>query len=190
MNAHVSNKTPSGTYRGPGRVEANFFRERLIDMAAADLGVDPADMRRRNFVDSAGDAVQHRPARDLRAAGANSIPAISPRFLSEALEEIGWPDKQDIQGREIDGWYHGIGFASFVESSAGGLKEHARIRLRLDGALDVYVGSTSSGQGHETVFAQVCADALATAARPAFGSSAPRPTNWRKGSARGTAARP
>ena len=50
VNAHVSNKTPSGTYRGPGRVEANFFRERLIDIAAADLGIDPADMRRRNFV--------------------------------------------------------------------------------------------------------------------------------------------
>ncbi len=50
VNAHVSNKTPCGTYRGPGRVEANFFRERLIDMAAADLGVDPADIRRRNFV--------------------------------------------------------------------------------------------------------------------------------------------
>ena len=50
VNAHVSNKTPSGTYRGPGRVEANFFRERLIDIAAADLGIDPADIRRRNFV--------------------------------------------------------------------------------------------------------------------------------------------
>ena len=50
VNAHVSNKTPSGTYRGPGRVEANFFRERLIDIAAGDLGIDPAEIRRRNFV--------------------------------------------------------------------------------------------------------------------------------------------
>ena len=60
----------------------------------------------------------------------------------------------------IDGRCHGIGFASFVESSAGGLKEQARIRLDRNGTLDVFVGSTSSGQGHETVFAQVCADAL------------------------------
>ena len=52
VNAHVSNKTPSGTYRGPGRVEANFFRERLIDIAAADLGIDPAELRRRNFVNA------------------------------------------------------------------------------------------------------------------------------------------
>ena len=59
-----------------------------------------------------------------------------------------------------DGRCHGIGFASFVESSAGGLKEQARIRLNRNGTLDVFVGSTSSGQSHETVFAQVCADAL------------------------------
>ena len=48
-------------------------------------------------------------------------------MLDQALKEIGWPGKADIQGREIDGWYHGIGFASFVESSAGGAKEKARI---------------------------------------------------------------
>jgi carbon-monoxide dehydrogenase large subunit len=53
-----------------------------------------------------------------------------------------------------------VGVACFVESSAGGAKEHARIRLLQDGSLDVYVGSTNSGQGHETVFAQVCADTL------------------------------
>jgi carbon-monoxide dehydrogenase large subunit len=159
VNAHVSNKTPSGTYRGPGRVEANFFRERLIDMAAADLGIDPADMRRRNFVGAEqmpfeiGRLVTYEaPARfdsgDFRAA------------FERALEEIGWTEKRDIQGREIDGWWHGVGFASFVESSAGGVKELARIRVAPDGTLETYVGSTSSGQGHETVFAQVCADAL------------------------------
>jgi carbon-monoxide dehydrogenase large subunit len=159
VNAHVSNKTPSGTYRGPGRVEANFFRERLVDMAAADLGIDPADMRRRNFVGAEqmpfdiGRLVTYEaPARfdsgDFRAA------------FERALEEIGWAEKRDIQGREIDGWWHGVGFASFVESSAGGAKELARIRVASDGTLETYVGSTSSGQGHETVFAQVCADAL------------------------------
>src|ERR1700738_5188115 len=54
VNAHVSNKTPTGTYRGPGRVEANFFRERLIDMAAADLGLDPPTIRLPNFVAADG----------------------------------------------------------------------------------------------------------------------------------------
>ena len=159
VNAYMSNKTPSGTYRGPGRVEANFFRERLIDMAASDLTIDPAEIRRRNFVTvqempfNIGKLVTYEPQAEFDSGNFAEV-------FEQALNEIGWSDKQSIQGREIDGWRHGIGFASFVESSAGGLKEHARIRLGPDGTLDVYVGSTSSGQGHETVFAQVCADAL------------------------------
>ena len=159
VNAHVSNKTPSGTYRGPGRVEANFFRERLIDIAAADLGIDPADMRRRNFV-----TAQEMPFNIGRLvtyeAPAQFDSGDFGALFERALAEIGWAEKRTIQGRAIDGWCHGIGFASFVESSAGGVKEMARIRLAPDGLLEVYVGSTSSGQGHETVFAQVCADAL------------------------------
>lgn len=159
VNAHVSNKTPSGTYRGPGRVEANFFRERLIDIAAADLGIDPADMRRRNFVTE-----QEMPFNIGRLvtyeAPAQFDSGDFAATFERALAEIGWAEKRASQGRSIDGWYHGIGFASFAESSAGGVKEKARIHLTPDGMLDVYVGSTSSGQGHETVFAQVCADAL------------------------------
>jgi carbon-monoxide dehydrogenase large subunit len=159
VNAHVSNKTPAGTYRGPGRVEANFFRERLIDMAAADLAIDPAELRRRNLVTErempygigrlvSYEAPAHYDSGDYGA------------LFERALKEIGWHDKQSLQGRAIDGWHHGIGLACFVESGAGGLKENARIRLAPDGTLDVYVGSASSGQGHETVLAQVCADAL------------------------------
>ncbi len=159
VNAHVSNKTPCGTYRGPGRVEAHFFRERLIDMAAADLAIDPADIRRRNFVTARempfniGRLVSYEPPAEFDSGEFAVV-------FEQALKEIGWTDKKSIQGRNIDGWFHGVGFASFVESSAGGAKEYARIRLGLDGALEVYVGATSAGQGHETVFAQVCADAL------------------------------
>jgi carbon-monoxide dehydrogenase large subunit len=159
VNAYVSNKTPAGSYRGPGRLEANFFRERLIDMAAADLQIDPADIRRRNFVSprempfDIGRLVTYEEPATFDSGDFAAV-------FEQALKEIGWPRKSAIQGRKIDGWYHGIGFASFAESSAGGLKEKARIRLAPDGTLDVYVGSTNSGQGHETVFAQVCADAL------------------------------
>jgi aerobic carbon-monoxide dehydrogenase large subunit len=159
VNAFVSNKTPSGTYRGPGRVEANFFRERLIDMAAADLAVDPAEIRRRNFVTAQempfniGRLVNYEPPAVFDGGDFAAV-------FEQALREIGWRDKQSIQGCQIDGWYHGIGFSSFVESGAGGLKEYARICLMPHGGLDIYVGSTSSGQGHETVFAQVCADTL------------------------------
>jgi aerobic carbon-monoxide dehydrogenase large subunit len=159
VNAHVSNKTPCGTYRGPGRVEANFFRERLIDMAAADLGIDPATIRLRNFVPAAempfdtGRLVTYEPPAAFDSGDFKAV-------FDLVLKEIGWSDKQSIQGREVGGWFQGIGLASFVESGAGGLKEHARIKLRPNGALDVYVGAASSGQGHETVFAQVCADEL------------------------------
>lgn len=159
VNAHVSNKTPSGTYRGPGRVEANFFRERLIDIAANDLGLDPAEIRRRNFVTAQempfdiGKLVNYEPPAQFDSGDFGTL-------FEQALKEIGWTGKQPMQGRMNGGRCHGIGFASFVESSAGGLKEQARIRLNRNGTLDVFVGSTSSGQSHETVFAQVCADAL------------------------------
>ena len=159
VNAHVSNKTPSGTYRGPGRVEANFFRERLIDMAAEDLRIDPADIRRRNFVTAQempfniGKLVNYEPPAQFDSGDFGAV-------FEQALDEIGWIKKHSLQGCMIEGRCHGIGFASFVESSAGGLKEQARIRLNRNGTLDVFVGSTSSGQGHETVFAQVCANAL------------------------------
>ena len=126
VNAYVSNKTPAGTYRGPGRVEANFFRERLIDMAAADLGIDPADIRRRNFITArempfnTGRLVTYEEPAKFDSGDFSAV-------FESALAEIGWADKRVIQGRKIDGWYHGIGFASFVESSAGGSKELARI---------------------------------------------------------------
>jgi carbon-monoxide dehydrogenase large subunit len=159
VNAYVSNKTPSGSYRGPGRFEANFFRERLIDIAAADLGIDPADIRRRNFVSAQempfniGRLVTYEEPAEFDSGDFVAV-------FEQALKEIGWAEKSANQGRNVDGWYHGIGFASFAESSAGGAKEKARIRLGPGGMVEVYVGATNSGQGHETVFAQVCADTL------------------------------
>ncbi|MGE0150677.1 MAG: xanthine dehydrogenase family protein molybdopterin-binding subunit, partial [Parvibaculaceae bacterium] len=160
IRVHVSNKTPTGTYRGPGRVEANFFRERLIDMAAADLGVDPADMRRRNLVTAAempfniGKLTTYEPPALFDSGDFGAA-------FDQALREIGWEEKRALQGKKVDGWFQGVGFACFVESGAGGAKEHARLRLAEDGRLDLFVGSAATGQGHETLFAQICADAMA-----------------------------
>jgi aerobic carbon-monoxide dehydrogenase large subunit len=159
VNAYFSNKTPSGTYRGPGRFEAHFFRERLIDMAAADLNIDRADIRRRNFVTPAempfnmGKLTTYEPAAEFDSGD-------YPSLFESALKEIRWDELQAIQGREVDGWYHGVGLSCFSESGAGGKTEQARIRLAEDGTLDLFVGATNSGQGHETVFSQVCADVL------------------------------
>ena len=159
VNAFFSNKTPSGTYRGPGRFEAHFFRERLIDMAAVDLNIDRAEIRRRNFVTPAempfnmGKLTTYEPAAEFDSGD-------YPSLFESALKEIRWDALQAIQGREVDGWYHGVGLSCFSESGAGGKTEQARIRLAEDGTLDLFVGATNSGQGHETVFCQVCADAL------------------------------
>jgi carbon-monoxide dehydrogenase large subunit len=159
VNAFFSNKTPCGTYRGPGRIEANFFRERLIDMAAADLKIDPAELRRRNLVTaqempySIGQLTTYEPAAHIDSGDYVAL-------FETALKEIGWDKLKPLQGRKIEGLYHGTGFSCFFESGAGGAREQARIRLSADGTLDVFVGSASSGQGHETVFAQVCADTL------------------------------
>ena len=159
VNAYVSNKTPSGTYRGPGRVEANFFRERLIDIAAADLGIDPADIRRRNFVTAQqmpfniGRLVTYEEPAQFDSGDFSAV-------FERALAEIRWAEKRAIQGRNIDGWCHGIGFASFVESSAGGSREKARIPSRTGRGARSLCWLDELGQGHETVFAQVCADAL------------------------------
>ena len=100
VNAHVSNKTPSGTYRGPGRVEANFFRERLIDIAAGDLGIDPADIRRRNFVTAQempfdiGKLVSYEPPAQFDSGDFATV-------FEQALQEIGWIEKQSLQGRMV-----------------------------------------------------------------------------------------
>jgi len=159
VTAFVTNKTPVGTYRGPGRFEANFFRERLIDMAARDLGLDPAEIRRRNLI----------TAEEMPWPLARLVPYENeteydsgdyPALLDRALDEIGWVEKQKVQGSATDGRRHGVGLACFVESGGAGPKENARLTLDPDGSLTVAVGSSVLGQGLETVHAQIAADAL------------------------------
>jgi carbon-monoxide dehydrogenase large subunit len=159
--ALLTNKTPSGTYRGPGRWEGSFFCERLIELAAGDLGIDSAEMRRRNLVGAA--EMPYRLPR-LEPGG----PAVDTECDSgdyrEALErclvEFGWPEKQALQGREIEGRYHGLAVACFIEGGGAGPKETARLQLEADGTVTVYVGSASVGQGLETTIAQIAADTL------------------------------
>jgi carbon-monoxide dehydrogenase large subunit len=155
----MTNKTPVGTYRGPGRFETDFFRERLFDMVAADLGLDRVEFRRRNLV--AMDEMPYRLAtitpfehKDELDSGDNHM------TLDRCLDEIGWAEKAKLQGQEIDGRYHGLAVGCFIEGGAAGPKETARLALEPDGAFAVYAGSSAVGQGLETVFAQIAADAL------------------------------
>lgn len=159
VSSVVANKTPVGTYRGPGRFESNFFRERLVDLAAADLGLDPAEMRMRNLIRE-----EELPWATGRLVPYENDSAFDtgdyPAAFARCLEEIGWERNKSQQGALIDGRHHGIGLACFVESGGAGPRENAKLTLEADGSLTVAVGSSALGQGIETVHAQVAADAM------------------------------
>ena len=154
-----TNKTPLGTYRAPGRFEANFFRERLMDIAAADLEFDAAEFRRINLIH------EH----ELPYSIGTLVPYEKPSVydtgdyiagFERLLASLGYASLAELNGKEIDGRRRGVGLACFVESSGGGAKENARFILQADGTIAIHVGTSSMGQGHETVFSQIAADAL------------------------------
>lgn len=155
----ITNKSPSGTYRGPGRYEADFFRERLFDMAAHDLGIDPVDFRRRNLV-SAREMpyllASIRPVEKHEELDSGDYQVA----LDRCLQEFDWARKRDLQGKLVDGRYHGLGVGCFIEGGAAGPKECARLAIEPDGTVSLFVGSTSLGQGLETICIQIAADAL------------------------------
>ncbi|MEE8517483.1 MAG: xanthine dehydrogenase family protein molybdopterin-binding subunit [Alphaproteobacteria bacterium] len=154
----VTNKTPSGTYRGPGRFEADFFRERLFDLAAKDLGIDRVEFRRRNLVrevDMPWPLATVMPM-NLGSECDSGDYAIT---LDRCLGEFDWPDKAKLAGKFLDGRFHGIAIGCYLEGTGSG-EEHARLALESDGSVSVSVGSSSVGQGVETVFAQITCDAL------------------------------
>jgi carbon-monoxide dehydrogenase large subunit len=155
----LTNKTPVGTYRGPGRFETDFFRERLFDMVTQDLGLDRVEFRRRNLVSQ----------REMPYSIATITPFESKdefdsgdyqTTLDRCLAEINWSERSRLAGKLIDGRYHGFALGCFIEGGAAGPKESARIVLEPDGRYAVYVGSSAIGQGLETAFAQIAADAL------------------------------
>jgi aerobic carbon-monoxide dehydrogenase large subunit len=155
----MTNKTPAGTYRGPGRYEADFFRERLFDIAAAELGLDRVEFRRRNLLAEAEMPYRLATVEPL-AIETETDSGDYGITLARCLEEIDWSAKSAMQGKLIDGRYRGTAIGCYLEGGASGPKESARLVLGSDGKVSVYVGSSSIGQGLETVCAQIAADAL------------------------------
>jgi len=155
----MTNKTPVGTYRGPGRFETDFFRERLLDMVAKDLRLDRVELRRRNLIPASD--MPYRIATITPFESSDEIDSGDYRLaLDRCLEEFGWADKAKLQGKLIGGRYHGLAVGCFIEGGAAGPKETARLEINPDGSVAVFVGSSAVGQGVETVFAQIAADAL------------------------------
>jgi len=155
----VTNKTPTGTYRGPGRFEANFVRERIVDVAARATGIDPAEIRSKNFVTP--DAMPYKVGTDTLGRPVVLDSGDFPRLFRRALDRFGYAALREEQARaRASGRYVGIGLTYVVEKSGLGPWEAARVTVDASGAVIVDTGIVSVGQGVETVFAQICADGL------------------------------
>ncbi len=155
-----TNKVPMAPYRGAGRPQAVFVMERLIEVAAQGLGLDPAEMRMRNLVQK--DQFPY----DVGMIGRDGTSVVYdsgdyPESFRRALELANYYEFRADQARALKrGEYVGIGIASYVEATGLGPYEAAVVRVEVDGSLTVLTGSASHGQSHQTIFAQICADAL------------------------------
>jgi CO/xanthine dehydrogenase Mo-binding subunit len=149
-----------GTLRSPGRPECNFARERLMDMAAARLGIDPAEIRRRNLI---------RPEQMPYDCGTKSFGVTTvydsgdfPALFDELLRRLDY-DHVRAEQRSINrgsGLRRGIGLAVYVEKTGLGPFETTHVEARSDGRFTVDTGASSMGPGLETVLAQILGDAL------------------------------
>ena len=155
----LTNKTPCGTYRAPGRYESSFVRERLLDAIAAKVGVDKVEIRRRNLI--AKSAMPYKLG--LETLGTHIVydSGDYALLLDKALKSAGWDELQNaLRKRRATGEKVGAGVAMFVEKSGLGPFDTVRIEVKSDGSVEVVTGVASLGQGVETVVAQICADAL------------------------------
>jgi carbon-monoxide dehydrogenase large subunit len=149
----ATTKVPTGPYRGAGRPEAAFLIERMVDVAARELGLDPVDVRRRNFVPP--DAFPYEtPLGWTYDSGSFEHCLDAALELGEVERWRGEQARARAEGRVL-----GVGVGMYVERAAG-LWESADLRVEPDGRAVVRTGSSPHGQGHETTFAQIAADEL------------------------------
>ena len=156
----LTNKVGMGTFSAPGRYESCFFRERMLDIVAGDLGIDPAELRRKNLIpptDMPYEVGVTRPGSTPMVYDSGDYPAV----LDTALKKADYSALRNLQGRADDGRLHGVGVACFVKSTGSGMPyEGARVVVTGLREVAVYLGIATMGQGHETIMAQICADGL------------------------------
>jgi carbon-monoxide dehydrogenase large subunit len=151
----LTNKTPCGTYRGPGRFESSFVMERLLDLFAARVGLSPVEIRRRNLVRR--DQMPY--TRPLYSAGEPIVleDADYVGLLDRVLDEV---DGEEVAARRAAGETLGVGVGTFLEKSGLGPWETARVAVSAAGEVTVWSGATSLGQGLRNMLTQVVADEL------------------------------
>ncbi|MBI4246730.1 MAG: xanthine dehydrogenase family protein molybdopterin-binding subunit, partial [Candidatus Rokubacteria bacterium] len=156
----VTNKTPNAPYRGAGRPETVFAMDRIVDCLARELRMDPAEIRRRNYIRA--DELPYdfgMPYRDGNPLVYDT--GDFPAALEAALAASGYDAfRREQERRRGEGVYRGIGISGYVEGTAIGPYEGATVKLDLAGHVVIATGAVSSGQGHATSFAQVAADTL------------------------------
>lgn len=147
----ITNTAPTNAYRGAGRPEANYIVERLVDEAAAKLGVDPLELRRRNVLRKAQFPYE-------TPTGARFDSADFPGLLAAAKEKADWKGfaARRRQSRKA-GKLRGIGCGLFIEPSGGGgvKKDEVAVLFKNDGSIVIHNVAGPSGQGHETVFPEL-----------------------------------
>ena len=165
--APFTNTTPVDAYRGAGRPEATYAVERAVDLFAQEIGMDPAEVRKLNFIPPFEDG--YEVATTVSYDSGNYIAS-----FERALEMVGYSDfrKEQEEARE-QGKLLGIGLSAYVEicgaapsavagtlGARAGLWESANVRIHMTGKVSVFTGSSSHGQGHETAFAQLVSSEL------------------------------
>ncbi|HET7265173.1 MAG TPA: xanthine dehydrogenase family protein molybdopterin-binding subunit [bacterium] len=153
----ATNKVPHGPYRGAGRPEGAYYIERLMDLLAARLGLDPADVRRRNFIDK----FPYKSPTELVYDSGDY-----PSLLSRALDLAGYERwrREQAKRRRDGGPPLGIGLSTWIETAGGGeMWETAIVRLEPSGRVTAVTGSSPHGQGLATAFSQILADGLGLA---------------------------
>jgi carbon-monoxide dehydrogenase large subunit len=155
-----TNKTPTDSYRGAGRPEATYFVERAMDMLARELKMDPADVRRKNFIKPSEFPFQTQ-------TGAVYDSGDYEKALNRALQVAGWDRlKAERDAARAQGRLVGIGLSMYVELCGVGPSailpmggwEHAQVTVERDGRISATTGASPHGQGNETTFAQMLAD--------------------------------
>ncbi|MFI5590178.1 xanthine dehydrogenase family protein molybdopterin-binding subunit [Amycolatopsis sp. NPDC051758] len=160
LRACYTNMVPTSSVRGAGRPQAVFVMERMMDRIAAHLGLDPAEVRRRNLIQA--DEFPYRVGIMFRDGSPLTYDSGNfPALLEGALERIGYEDARREQARlREEGRYVGIGLAVYVEGCGLGPYEGAKIRVTNRGRILVTLAAAGQGQGYETIYAQIAADGL------------------------------
>ncbi|MBI4588254.1 MAG: molybdopterin-dependent oxidoreductase [Candidatus Rokubacteria bacterium] len=190
LRGAFTNKTPTAAYRGAGRPEGSFIIERMADLASCELGLDPVEIRKQNFI-SPEDFPYKTPSGLTYDSGRYAL------TFHKALEILDYPTFRAEQARaRTEGRYLGVGFSAFVETASTGPSrmmafpghEYGAVRVEPSGRVTALTGTSPHGQGSETVFAQIVADELGVTPEDVtvlHGDTAVVPTGFGTGGSRG-----